>query len=406
MVKHTVCFFFKKQSSIFNPMGSITDGSTIKMMLPGKIKFNPGYFIVLYTLLNFVQIFFTELTSDEAYYWFYSLNIDWGHYDHPPVIGVLTFLGRLLSDTEFGIRVVHTLTISVGLIFLFKMIPDEQKFIAGIIVLAMPLFNYISFILFPDTALVGISAILIYAYRQFLSKNDLQSALLLGLLLGGALLCKYHAVLIPFFIVLSNVRLLKNRLFYVSVFFAFLIFIPHLIWQYNHDFVTFRYHLTGRNTAFKPDYFFEYIANQVVVIGIGILFIPFIFKPTDPFEKSLKYITVGTFIFFALSSIKGYVHLHWTSIALVPIILMTSRFYSSRTPGYLFTFSVVPFIGVVLFARIYLMYNFLSVNHLNVDYYHDRPLWAEDISRVTTGRPVVFDTKNIGLRESPMYAFY
>lgn len=378
----------------------------MRNILMKTFKFNSTYFILFYTIINLIQITYTELTSDEAYYWFYSLNLDWGYYDHPPVTGILTYLGGFISSSEFGVRLFHTLMMSVGMIFIFKLIPDEEKSVAGIIILALPLLNYISFILFPDTSLIGISAILIFSYHQLISKNDLKSYILFGVLLGISLLCKYHAVLILFFIVLSNLRLLRSRFFYLSLFIAFLIFLPHLIWQINNDFVTFKYHLIGRNSPFKIDYFLEYLGTQVLVIGLGLIFIPFIFKPSNQFEKSLKFISVGTFIFFALSSLKGFVHLHWTSISLVPIILIASKFYNSGKRNHLFKFMVVPFVAIVLFGRVYLMYNFLSINHTNVDYYHDRPLWGEDINKVADGLPVVFDTENSGLREAPMYAFY
>ncbi|QMU66424.1 MAG: hypothetical protein GKR88_20460 [Flavobacteriaceae bacterium] len=369
-------------------------------------KFNTTYFILLFTLLNLIQISLTELTSDEAYYWFYSLNLDWGYYDHPPVTGVLTYLGSLISNSEFGVRLFHTLILSTGLIFIFKLIPERQRVFAGILILALPLFNYVSFILFPDTALIGISAVLIFSYNQFLIKNDIKSALILGSLFGIALLCKYHAILIIFSIVLSNLRLLKNTFFYVSLLLAFFIFLPHFIWQYHHDFITFKYHLIGRNSSFKINYFFEYLASQIGIIGIGIVITPFLFKSSDQFEKSLKFIVLGTLFFFALSSVKGYVHLHWTSISLVPILLIASKFYYSQKSNYLLGFTVLPFVGIILFTRIYFMFNFLSLNSLNVDYYHGRPLWAEDIDKVAKDRPVVFNTGNSGLRESPMYSFY
>lgn len=369
-------------------------------------RFNSTHFIFFFTLLNLVQIVFTELTSDEGYYWFYSLKLDWGYYDHPPLTGGLTYLGRLISNSTFGIRLFHTILISIGIWFMFKLIPPKEKAFAGIIILAIPLFNYISFLLFPDTALIGISAILLFAYHQFLTKNNLHSALFFGSLLGISLLSKYHAILLPFFIVLSNLRLLRNKYFYLAIFLAFLIFLPHLIWEFNHNFISFKYHLIGRNDPFKSKYFFEYLTTQIGVIGIGIMFIPFVFKPTNQFEKSLKFITIGTFIFFALCSVKGYVHMHWTSIALVPIILISSKFYYARKRNYLFNFSVVPFVGIILFIRIYLMTNFLSVNRLNVDYYHGRTLWAEDIAKVANGRSVAFNIGNRGLRVAPMYAFY
>lgn len=371
-----------------------------------KIKFNTSYFILFFTLLNLIQVTFTELTSDEAYYWFYSLKLDWGYYDHPPMVGFLTYLGGLFFDSELGVRLFHVLAISGGLFFLFKLLAEKEKIYAAIIILALPLFNYISFIVFPDTALVAATALILYSYKNFIEKTNLSTSILLGLYFTVALYSKYHAVLFIFFIVLSNIKLLTNRHFYISVLTATILFLPHLYWQYTHDFVTFKYHLIGRSSSFQLKFFTEFLGTQIGIIGLAMIFTPFIYKPTNKLEKSLKYIAIGTLAFFAFSSLRGYVHLHWTSIALVPIIIMSAKFYSSKKSNKLFTSLTLPFIGLLFIIRLYFMINIFGVNNLNVDYYHEQPLWAEDISEIAKTTPVVFNTGNSGLRDAPMYSFY
>ncbi len=371
-----------------------------------KIEFKDSYFILFYTVLNILQAYFTELTSDEAYYWFYSLKLDWGYYDHPPMVAILTYLGGIFSDTELGVRLFHIITMSLGLYFLLKLIPEKEKIYAALIILALPLLNYISIIIFPDTALVASTVGILYAYKNFLNKNDLKSAILLGCFSALALYCKYHAILFIFFIIISNIKLLKNKYLHISILTTALLFLPHLIWQYNHNFATFKYHLIGRSTGFKTKYFTEYLGTQIGVIGLGLFFIPFIFNPKDYFEKSLKYASIGSLLFFAFSSLKGYVHLHWTSIALTPIIIMGAKFYSNRKNNKLFNSLVFPFIFFIVIVRIYLMTNVFGVNNLNVDYYHKHPLWAEDISKIAEESTVVFNTGNSSLRDAPMYTFY
>ncbi len=46
-----------------------------------------------------------DLTPDEAYYWEYARRPDWSYYDHPPMVGYLIGLGRLLfGDTAVAVR--------------------------------------------------------------------------------------------------------------------------------------------------------------------------------------------------------------------------------------------------------------------------------------------------------------
>lgn len=60
-----------------------------------RVEIKTSYFILLYTSINLIQIWFTELTSDEAYYWFYSLKLDWGYYDHQ-------YINIEFSNVEIG----------------------------------------------------------------------------------------------------------------------------------------------------------------------------------------------------------------------------------------------------------------------------------------------------------------
>jgi dolichol-phosphate mannosyltransferase len=46
-----------------------------------------------------------ELAPDEAYYWTWSRNLQWGYYDHPPLVGFLIWIGTAIAGSgEFGVR--------------------------------------------------------------------------------------------------------------------------------------------------------------------------------------------------------------------------------------------------------------------------------------------------------------
>ena len=44
--------------------------------------------ILLLSILNIIQGSYTELLPDEAYYWVYSQDMNWGFFDHPPFVAV------------------------------------------------------------------------------------------------------------------------------------------------------------------------------------------------------------------------------------------------------------------------------------------------------------------------------
>jgi hypothetical protein len=366
----------------------------------------PLFLILLYFLINLIQISFTELTSDEAYYWLYTKQLEWGYYDHPPMVSLLTAMGSSIWPTEFGVRIFHLLSICLSLFLLFKLIPKKAHFHAGLILFSLPLFHYVSFIVFPDSGLVAFTIGFLYFYKRFLDKQDLLSVIGLGLTLALTLYAKYHAVLLPFFLLLSNLRLVRNPKAYLAVFIAIVLYLPHLYWQYTHDFVSFQYHLIGRSSAFQPKFLLEFLAIQSLILGLGLIFVPFVFKAKDKFQSGLKFVALGSIIFFALSSMRGYVHLHWTSIATPALIIIGAHFYARRRTNRLLWGMLAPFLLLLLVLRTYLIVDIFGSNHWNVDYYHGRPLWAADILQAAGGDPVVFETGNNGLREAPMYEFY
>src|SRR4030042_6999430 len=59
-----------------------------------------------------------ELAPDEAYYWTWSRNLQWGYYDHPPLVGFLIWIGTVIAGGgEFGVRF-----LGVGIGFLLTVV--------------------------------------------------------------------------------------------------------------------------------------------------------------------------------------------------------------------------------------------------------------------------------------------
>jgi hypothetical protein len=368
-----------------------------------KLHFKPIHFCFFWLTINLVQAAFTELTSDEGYYWFYSTSLQWGYYDHPPLLALLVKLGYSVFPNEFGVRLFTVLLVFLGMLLFFKLLPaDEQKQkIAYLIFLSIPLFNYLSFIIFPDGPLLFFAAIYLYSYKRFIEKEDWAATLLMAISVALMLYSKYHGILVITLTVIAHVSLLRSKKFYIAMLLAFILFLPHLWWQYSHQFITFKYHLHGRASALTISHTFEYLSQQILAIGPALV-IPFMIRTKDRFVKTLKYIAAGTFIFFLISSLRGFVHFHWTSIALYPLIYCTVIYFSQRRKKIFYAFCLL-FALITICARLQLMFNILPVNNVGVDYYHNRKLWAYDIKQLAQNKPVFFGSN---FRESSLYTFY
>jgi 4-amino-4-deoxy-L-arabinose transferase-like glycosyltransferase len=370
------------------------------------MRIRPLHFAAFLLLLNLVQVAFTELTSDEGYYWFYSRSLEWGYAEHPPLIAVMVRIGYALFPNELGVRLVNVILNALGVLLLFRLVPRrEPKKDAHIylMVLSLPLLNYLAFLIFPDGPLLFFLVCFLIGYRRFLAKEDLPALLLMGFSTALMLYSKYHGILVVGFTVLSNLKLLRSPKFWLSMLLALVLFLPHLAWEYTHQFPTFQYQLEDRAAPISTAHLFEYISQQLLAIGPGLIFIPFVYRTHDRFERALQLICIGTFGFFLFTALKMFVHFHWTSITVFPVLLLASRYYEEEKRRRLFQFLVLPLGLAVVLLRLYLMFWIFPVNHTSVDYYHGRPLWAKDIEAVAGDRPVFFGRN---ARESALYEFY
>src|SRR5260370_28732062 len=66
------------------------------------------------TSIRFFMAWVIPISPEEAYHWNFARHLDWGYYDHPPMLAWAIALGRLiLGDTELGVRIIPLL-FSIG----------------------------------------------------------------------------------------------------------------------------------------------------------------------------------------------------------------------------------------------------------------------------------------------------
>lgn len=58
---------------------------------------------------------------------------------------------------------------------------------------------------------------------------------------------KYHRRLVLFFVILADLKLFKDKYFYIAIVTALVVFSPHVWWQVENDFPSLKYHLVERS---------------------------------------------------------------------------------------------------------------------------------------------------------------
>lgn len=360
------------------------------------------FFLAGWLLLNILQAILTEITDDEAYYWMYSRHLAWGYFDHPPMIALLIRAGYSVFHSELGVRLLPVVmgTGTIYLIYLLAGRPaDVRLFVLMVFSIILMHLHMAGFLAIPDTPMLFFTALFFLLYRNYLEEDRFIWVVLLSLTIAAMFYSKYHSSLVILFTVLGNLKLMSRKSFWLIVLFTAALYLPHVIWQIDHDFVSFRYHLVGRNDPEVLKQFYDFFLNQIVVtgpfVGILLLYLGFTRKAASTFERVMKFNLIGFFAFFMLSSLKDHVEPHWTAAAFIPMIVLAWPRLTTGTIRLKKWFKILAFasIQVIIICRLYLVIDFLPVPDHVQKMFHGKKEWAIEVAKLADGRPVVFTNK-------------
>ena len=406
-----------------------------------KDKFNWKFCLCcglfVWFLVNLLQGIFTEIQEDEAYYHLWGEHLAWGYFDHPPMVALMTFLSSILFSGTLGVRF-FTIVASCLSLFVMWLIAIDRPFNSSIdskrgdlnpksvllffiVSFSIVMFNIYGFVATPDAALILFSALFLFVYQRYLNDNSWKNAIVMGIIMALMVYSKYHAFLILGLIVLSNLKLLKDGKFWVACLLALALLTPHILWQINADFPSFRYHLSGRSEPFRWSYFLEYLPNQLLIFNPftfgAVVYVLFQHKswiassyllamtphlglrviaskakqstektPNQTFERGLKFILIGFFFFFWLMAFRGHVEPHWTIVCMIPAVVLVYRkaLIDEKLRRYIKRF-VMPSLLLIVAFRIALLTPLAARFGFS-----DKQKQYETIAKAAGDNPVVF----------------
>ena len=432
-----------------------------------KDKFNWKFCLCcglfIWFIVNLLQGVFTEIQEDEAYYVLYGEHLAWGYFDHPPMVGLMTFLSSIFFSGTLGVMFFTILASCLSLFVMWKIAnldcfekslfesplpplkggnakrqsevevpepvegPTSKKVLLFFtLACSIVMFNIYGFVTTPDVGLILFSALFLLVYQRYLAENTWPRALLMGVLMACMVYSKYHAFLLLGLIVLSNLKLLKDGKFYVACLVALALLMPHILWQVQADFPSFKYHLSQRSEPFRWSYFLEYLPNQLLVfnpltfgavvymlINSRVRIPPTPLKggaqsdtrnPQSPeranrieaggatpaenqiFERGLKFILIGFFFFFWLMAFRGHVEPHWTIVCSIPVVVLLYRraLVDNKLMKFIKRF-ILPSLLLVLAFRVLLLTPLADRFG-----YHGKEKYYKAIEQVAGESPVVF----------------
>jgi len=206
----------------------------LKVLLHFGVNLRDGYFI------------------DEFYYIACGEHLDWGYVDHPPLVAVIAAVTRfLLGDSVFALRIPAVLA-GAAMVFFAGRLARElgggrfAQILAALVVFAVPVFTGVHGIYSMNTFDQLIWLLGAYLIVMIIHHDRPRYWLLFGLLMGIGLMNKISVLFFGMglavgIVLTPNRRWLRGRWIWIAVAIAFLIFLPHILWQIAYGWPTLEF---------------------------------------------------------------------------------------------------------------------------------------------------------------------
>ena len=248
------------------------------LMSPGdrRLVRNTALTILALTAVRLVAAAWTPLTFDEAYYWLWSKHLAGGYYDHPPMVALVIRAGTMIAgDTELGVRLASVL---LALPMSYWIYRTASILFGGIRVAATAalLINVTlmaavgTMIVTPDAPLLVAASFVLFCLAKLVESGRGVWWLAVGAAAGVALLSKYTALFFGPAILVWLLATPPQRHWlatpwpYLGGLVAAAVFAPVILWNADHQWVSFLKQMTGRAhfQDFRPAYIAELIPTQ------------------------------------------------------------------------------------------------------------------------------------------------
>lgn len=336
-----------------------------------------------------------DLHPDEAYFWQMGKFLDWGYFHHPPMIAVFTKLGYVFFQSELGVRLFTVVASTAGIPMLFKLSETEDLKTFMLIYLGFILTHAGVFMAAPDSPLSFFALLFLIALKRYMERDSYLSALLLGLIVAAMMYSKYHAIIFFASALVGAPKLLIRKSFWLIALVSVIAFLPHVLWQFNHDLISYKFNWVIREkSVWKPIILLDYLFGQLLLLGpVGVILIMAICRsrPKGDFNRVLLSISVGVFSFFLLMSLRGKVEANWTALAFLPLIILGARSLPEHTTLLKpFKPLALSFIALLVVTRCYLASPWAGIGLPTVFPLQGWKDWALAVKEKANGKPVFF----------------
>jgi 4-amino-4-deoxy-L-arabinose transferase-like glycosyltransferase len=313
----------------------------------------------------------TDLFFDEAQYWAWSRELDFGYYSKPPLIAWLIGAATgVCGDGPSCIRLpsplLHTAT-ALAVFLLGRLLYDARVgALSGLAFATLPGVSLSAGLISTDVPLLLCWAVALVGFAALTETKKLWPALVLGGAFGIGLNAKYA---MAWFILCAAVyfiatpgqrRLLKDYRLYAALALGLLLIAPNLAWNYAHSFATLSHTADNANwggSILNPGKALEFFVAQFGVFGPvlfgGLLVIVWrAWKHGLPApDRTLLCFSLPILAVITLQAFISRAHANWAATAYVAAtVLVIATMVRDRSWGWLkgsFAANIAAFLLIV-----------------------------------------------------------
>ena len=300
---------------------------------------------------------FLELGNDEVYYWTYTLQLDFNHFDHPPLVGLLirVFTLNMHWISEGSMRLGAIVSASMGCYFVFKttsILSNERAgWYAAVLYQAGVYTGFIAgFFILPDSAqlIFWTAALYVMSLLLFTDKEkQIGYWMLLGLLIGLATLSKVHGLFLwagfGAYLLFTDYKKIFSWRFMLAVCITLLCIVPIVYWNVMYDFITYRFHSERvTHTGIDVNSFTTEIVGEVLYqnpfVYILMASALFSFKKISFQQKNsgrwLLWMSVPLILIFWMVALFNPTLPHWSGPAFIPLMILAGIYIDQQKPSW------------------------------------------------------------------------
>ena len=206
---------------------------------------------------------------------------------------------------------------------LFKLTKHiEDKFLFVLLLIMFPLITLSGIFALPDAGLMLFSTLYFHQLKNYLNNRSLKNSIILAVVISLMFYSKYHGLLVVLLTVLGMPKIVKERTFWLTAGLVVIFYLPHMYWQFENDFLTFKFHLFGRREKhFNISNILDYAVGQWLLMGfLNFALFAKVIKLkslSDPFKRILWFNSFGFIIFLFLMSFRNQIEANWTITAAI-----------------------------------------------------------------------------------------